>query len=382
MSYFIRNGNKFSVTDDASVDIHRSLPVGNYILTPDQFGNIHLELVDNFKPLSKVYGLSDRWRDRIINTFLSRENGTGVMLNGEKGSGKTLLARNLSLACHEQGISTLIINNAWHGDKFNKLIQDIDQPCMILFDEFEKVYDREQQESVLTLFDGVFPTKKLFVLTCNDKYRIDQHMRNRPGRIFYSIDFKGLDTHFITEYCEDNLNNKQHIKAICQLATLFGEFNFDMLKALVEEMNRYDESPQDAIKILNARPEFEERGEHEVTLVVNGEIVPPTDFWPAKWRGNPLKDEIAITHRVKRTEDDDHDFTQSLNFASADHAIEHVSDMDEEENRENYTFDAGMLSNIDADQKTFTFKNSRGVIVIMKKKVAQSYDYMKYMGDF
>ena len=29
------------------------------------------------------------------------------------------------------------------------------------------------QTHVLTLLDGVFPSRKLFVLTCNDKYRID-----------------------------------------------------------------------------------------------------------------------------------------------------------------------------------------------------------------
>ncbi len=35
------------------------------------------------------------------------------------------------------------------------------------------------------------------------------------------------------------------------------EFNFDMLKALVEEMNRYNETPTDALAMLNAKPEFD-----------------------------------------------------------------------------------------------------------------------------
>jgi hypothetical protein len=67
---------------------------------------------------------------------------------------------------------------------------------------------------MLTLLDGVFPSKKLFILTCNDKWRIDKHMRNRPGCIFYMLDFKGLDADFIREYCEDRLDAKEYIERI------------------------------------------------------------------------------------------------------------------------------------------------------------------------
>ena len=165
---------------------------------------------------------------------MDRDASTGVMLTGEKGSGKTLLAKNVSFEAAKQGIPTIIINAAWCGDAFNSLIQSIEQPAIILFDEFEKVYDKDDQQQILTLLDGVFPSKKLFVLTCNDKWRVDVHMRNRPGRIYYMLDFAGLDHDFIRDYCADNLKAQEHTEAVCKISSLFDEFNFDMLKALID----------------------------------------------------------------------------------------------------------------------------------------------------
>ena len=169
MTYYIRNGNTYRVTDENAVDIASHLPGGNYTIKQDQFGNLFLEMIEKFTPLKKYYGDAIRNGDRIMRTFADRSNATGVMLTGEKGSGKTLLAKHLSILGYEQDIPTIVINSPWTGDSFNKLIQDIEQPLIVLFDEFEKVYDREQQEKMLTLLDGVYPSKTLFILTCNDK---------------------------------------------------------------------------------------------------------------------------------------------------------------------------------------------------------------------
>lgn len=38
------------------------------------------------------------------------------------------------------------------------------------------------------------------------------------------------------------------------VAALFTSCNFDMLKAMVEDMNRYDESPSDVLEYLNTDP--------------------------------------------------------------------------------------------------------------------------------
>ena len=293
MSYFIKSGNTFKVADKASLDIQESLPVGNYIVKQDQYGNFFLETVDSFAFKGKKYGDNDRNRDRIFNTFMSRSASTGVMLTGEKGSGKTLLAKTLAIKCADEGIPCILINQPWRGEAFNSLLQDISQPCMVLFDEFEKIYDSDEQEEMLTLLDGVFPSRKLFVITCNDKWRVNTHMRNRPGRIYYMLDFKGLGQEFIREYCYDNLVDKslKNIDSVCTVGSLFSEFNFDMLKALVEEMNRYNETAQEAMQMLNAKPEFDDGSLYKVTVVPVGVTQPLTERQldgSDRWKGNPM----------------------------------------------------------------------------------------------
>ena len=279
MAYFMKQGNTYRISRKESLDITEHLPGGNYTVGFDEMtGQFFLEHIDNFNVPSKIYGDCLKHTDRIVKTFLDRPNATGVMLTGEKGAGKTLLTKNICLTLAKMDIPTIVINAAWCGDVFNSFIQSIEQPCAILFDEFEKVYDRDDQEKILTLLDGVFPSKKLFLLTCNDKWRVDYHMRNRPGRIYYMIDYKGLDHDFIVEYCNDNLDNTEHIPSVCRVATLFDQFNFDMLKAMVEEMNRYDETPQQVMKMLNASPEFSENIKYNVKLQPKGLDIGQSDI--------------------------------------------------------------------------------------------------------
>ncbi len=214
--------------------------------------------------------------------------------------------------------------------------------------KFEKVYDREKQEEILTLLDGVFGSKKLYVLTVNDKWRVDSHMRNRPGRIFYLLDFKGLDVNFIREYCEDNLINKQYIDQICSLTSLFGEFNFDMLKALVEEMNRYGETPTEALEMLNAKPEYDEGAKYEIKLIDGGREI--SSVSPEIWRGNPLA-------------------VKGVN-------IEYDTDPnDDEAEWKDLRFTPENLINLNSQEGKFVFESKGARLILTRVKDKALYDY-------
>lgn len=320
MALFSKSGNVWHPHREEALNLHEFLPAGNYTVKQDPMTRqFYLESIDSFKLPDRIYGDITRQTNRIIRSFSDRPSSTGVLLAGEKGSGKTLLSKNVCASLAKVGVPTVVINHAWHGDTFNAFMQTIEQPCVVLFDEFEKVYKREEQEQLLTLLDGVFPSKKLFLLTCNDQYRVDHHMRNRPGRIYYFVKFSGLAEEFVEEYCQENLFDTSHVDKVVQISKMFHQFNFDMLQSLVEEMNRFDESPVEALEMLNAKPESDSGGRFSIQVIHKGIIYEGNDLEDGKmFFGNPLGQETIDVAFYERAEngavaaEDDEDENGSL----------------------------------------------------------------------
>lgn len=253
MTKYLKKSNTFWMTDASQLDIHTLVPPGTYTINATDQGELYLQEIEGFT-FDKLYGNVHDQSDRILNTFKDRKVSTGLLLDGEKGTGKTLLAKVISIKGIKDNIPTIVINRPLFGESFNKFLQKIDQECIVIFDEYEKVYHEPSwQDALLTLLDGVFPTKKLFILTTNDRYQVSTNMINRPGRLFYNISYRTLDPKFIREYAKDTVKDKKMIDKVCNLCQLFERFNFDMLKAMIEEMNRYDESPQKAIEMMNIK---------------------------------------------------------------------------------------------------------------------------------
>lgn len=351
--YFHKNGNQFRVTPKVNLDLHETLPAGTYNVNYDECSSqYYLETINDFQLKGKIYGNVVRSSSRILNTFLDRDRSTGVLLAGEKGSGKTLLAQYTSIvAAKEKGIPTIVVNKPWHGDRFNSFVQSINQPVIILMDEFEKVYRTDggenHQEKILTLFDGVYSSQKLFLLTCNDKYRMDGHMMNRPGRLYYLLEFDGVDESFVREYCEDNLIRKDYIPAVSAAAALFRSFNFDMLKAMVEDMNRYGESPSEVLEYLNVRPDSNGDERFNVKLVVDGVKMEKGKVQPT-WNGSPTSEVIRIYS-------------------------EPGDSGDEEEETKHHYFSSKNLVKLDPKTRAFKFKNEAGDVLILTPAPAAKF---------
>jgi hypothetical protein len=384
MSYFAREGNTFSVAPDEALDLHRTLPPGTYTVKQHPItGQFFLEIIKNYSIEGKVYGSTNTSAQRVLNTFRDRPNSTGALFSGLKGSGKTMESKLLShLARENYGIPTIVVNDAFSGDNFNKFIQAIDQEAIILLDEFEKVYDQKSQQEMLTLLDGLYPSKKLFVLTCNDKYRINDLMTNRPGRIFYHKKFAGLDRQFIQEYCEDVLINKENIPGVLKVSMAFKEFNFDMLKALVEEMNRYNETAPEALVLLNAEPERD--GEYfDAVISFKGKKV-----WSGKWHGNPFLGGAEIFENVEpegeervraprlsgQQKDDFADFRSLFEPVKVDDVDESDEVVTQDDEYRVYRFRPEHLTNVNTDEGRFTYTRD-GFTLTLVRPVVKSYEW-------
>lgn len=295
MTFFSKSGDSYRVLPNQSGDISETLPAGNYVLKHAMMVGYYLEITDSFKLPKKLYGNCVRQADRILYTFRQRDKNTGVLLVGEKGSGKTLLSKQIAIS---SGMPTIIINEKFTGDEFNSFLASITQQCVVLFDEFEKIYDREAQEKVLTLLDGTYQSRKLFLITSNDKWGLDMNLRNRPGRIYYHIEFSGLGEAFIREYCCDNLAKVEKTEDVVRVASMFDQFNFDMLASVVEEVNRYDEDPMELISILNVKPEYSGKVAYKPSMVLGDFYLPSSMFQHEKIHVNSTTDSVTLRLKV------------------------------------------------------------------------------------
>lgn len=265
-------GSQIFLRQKSGVDID-VIPAGTFGVGVTMEGTFYLYPKNDMEIPSVTYGDTDDKSERIIKTFLSRKGkNTGILLEGTKGSGKTLQAKMLSVALRKIGIPTISIGSPFNGEGFINFMSQIKQPIMVMVDEFDKLYaEKEHQDGLLTLLDGVGGYDKLFVLTKNDGY-VSEFLRNRPSRIFYSFSYKKLPKSTLDDYLAKNLENKVFLADFETLYNLSSDLNFDVIQSLVEELNRYpNDKFSDALTLMGISINEGGHSSKEIKLLkVNG----------------------------------------------------------------------------------------------------------------
>jgi hypothetical protein len=230
---------------------------------------------------SKIYGVHPAKVEKVLAAFGDISRSLGVILSGAKGIGKSLFARLLGLEAIEREIPVIVVNQAFPG--IASFIETIEQEVMVLFDEFDKTFGEVKAEDgkaspqaqLLSLFDGVSGGKKLYVITCNNMWNLNDYLINRPGRFHYHFRFEHPSPKEIREYLEDKLSEDRwgEIPQVISFSQKV-ELNYDCLRAIAFEIAR-GESFKSAIADLNILNT--DRTYYRVTLnYANGEVFQDT----------------------------------------------------------------------------------------------------------
>jgi hypothetical protein len=139
-----------------------------------------------------------------------------------------------------------------------------------------------------------------------------------------------------------------------------------MLKAVVEEMNRYGETPQDALKMLNAKPEFNNNGKFEVQLVINGE--PVKENVRNEWSGNPLSGTVYFEWYSKTNYNLPPGPGDELAVVSADDDGEFYNEI---------AFNPNHIVKVDAQAGKFTYQKDNAFCILTRKKET-GYNYLAF----
>lgn len=243
----IEDGNNIYVVTSGNLIKSGKLPNKNYIVQYSESRGYFLTKTKEFKMPLVMYGNPMEQATLVKERFSAHKKNLGVLLSGLKGSGKTLLSK---LICQEVGLPVLIIESKMEGAGLSTFLNAFDQELVVFVDELEKIYDIESQEQFLSILDGVFATKKLFIFTTNTK-QINEFLRTRPSRIHYHFDFSMVEEVLIDEVIADLLEDQSYKAELKEIINVLSYVSYDSLISLIEEINFTKKSPKECLFTMN-----------------------------------------------------------------------------------------------------------------------------------
>ena len=233
---WLQDGNIFNQGSATTVSHPEGLPKGIYEVKLSIAGFYLSKIAESFTFDYKLYGLNKKFIDYVLKTYENTTGNLGILLDGIKGTGKTVVAKEL---CNRLQLPVILVQSMG-SDTNDKLIKylstAIDFDCIFFFDEYEKEF--KDSSDVLSFMDGTYNSiyRKVFLLTTNE-LNVDPNLLGRPSRIRYKKSFGNLSEEVTREILNDILKDKTAIEKVIELTHSMNIITIDLIKAIATEIN-------------------------------------------------------------------------------------------------------------------------------------------------
>lgn len=267
---FSDTGSSIQVLTFDKERLHDKLPPAVYVVNYSQMTGFSLgKRSDRMQAPERIYGSTAKRADKIMTAYANAPGAFGVLMSGDKGSGKTMTSTLVANQAIEQGLPVIIVDTQLPGSALSEFISTLGE-CVLFFDEFAKTFtDKDNQQALLGMFDGATAGRRLALLTENSLHSVSQYMMNRPGRMFYHFRHGRVEEAVIEEFCADKGVPEATIKDIISRRDRSTEFSFDVLQAIVREYQMFGGEIDEICADLNIEQPrtFKEEPEAEVISV-------------------------------------------------------------------------------------------------------------------